>query len=442
MRRNLIKLPIIVAAIISLVACSNHFSPTQYQGVKELRNPDGLSHNASYEELRTKEYLAFRSKMSAFSSKLTEAITKREYQSGKNFVLSPLSAELCLGLAIRSANGMTRQELLDAIGIDYNSFNANYKLFYNSLEREVKNNMNQLTSQLLLTNSIWIDDEADLKNDGLDALKNDYYCHSFNADFNHHNKEANQAIQDFIKDKTKGLINQNLNLSPETLFVLMNTLYLKDLWNPEGHDLSYASKDYKFTNSDKSVSSKQLLTGYYNDGKAITNDDYSCFYTTTERNYSIYYVKANEGKNLKDVFNKDTISHVIDSKNYVYQDDVKLESYHTNCVFPEYDVKGDIDLKKVFTEDFDVKLIFSNACDLSNLSNSPVYCQDFKQIARLKVDKKGIEGAAVTYMAYAGAAGPGEYKDVYETFVVDQEFGFILTSGEDVIFSGIVTNID
>ena len=46
-------------------------------------------------------------------------------------------------------------------------------------------------------------------------------------------------------------------------------------------------------------------------------------------------------------------------------------------------------------------------------------------------------------MAYAGAVGPDEYTDVYETFVVDQEFGFILTNyNGDVIFSGAVTNID
>ena len=46
-------------------------------------------------------------------------------------------------------------------------------------------------------------------------------------------------------------------------------------------------------------------------------------------------------------------------------------------------------------------------------------------------------------MAYAGAAGPDEYTDIYETFEVDKEFGFILTNYYgDIIFSGTVTNID
>ena len=43
----------------------------------------------------------------------------------------------------------------------------------------------------------------------------------------------------------------------------------------------------------------------------------------------------------------------------------------------------------------------------------------------LAVNKSGIEGAAVTYMAYPGDAGPGPYTLVQDTFVVDKEFGFV-----------------
>jgi hypothetical protein len=45
-------------------------------------------------------------------------------------------------------------------------------------------------------------------------------------------------------------------------------------------------------------------------------------------------------------------------------------------------------------------------------------------------------------MAYVGDPGPGPYTLVQDTFVVDKEFGFILTYMDGVIFSGIVNNID
>ena len=177
-------------------------------------------------------------------------------------------------------------------------------------------------------------------------------------------------------------------------------------------------------------------------GRTMNNDDYSAFHTSTNSGFKIYFIKANEGKNIKDVFNKDTINYVVNYKNYVTQDDEKLERYYTQCYFPEYEANGDFDLAKLFKEELNVTSLFSGSCDMSNLTDDDVYCSDFQQIAKLKVDKSGIEGAAVTYMAYAGALGRDEYTEIHEKFIVDQEFGYVVASDDNIIFSGIVTNID
>lgn len=456
----------IMGTLIALVACSNSprnstsnvIGPSSnldtssidgsfeisVEGVKELRNPEGLSHRpSSYEFYYTEDFRSFASKMRDFSAKLSEAIAKREYKSGKNYVVSPLSIELCLGLAIRSSSGETRKELLDVLDIDYDTFNRNYKLYFNYLYEDVKNNMGNTVAQLLLTNSIWIDDEASLKDDCLDALRDDYYCYSYEADFNGKNKETNQAIREFVKQATKGLIDQDLRIPADTILTLMNTIYLKSIWNETGSDLGYAPESYQFKNSNGSISLKQLLIGNLNEGRAIYNEDYSSFHTSGKGGIRIYFIKANEGKNIKDVFNKDTINHILNNQNYVYKDDEKLERYYTQCYFPEYEAYTDLDLVKVFKEDFNVTSLFNrSACDFSNLSNYRLYCSDFRQIAKLKVDKTGIEGAAVTYMTYAGDAGPDGYTEVYEKFIVDQEFGYVITSDSSIIFSGIITNID
>ena len=429
-----------MAAVISITGCFKH---TSYTGAKELRNPEGMDHSYNYKDTTDANYVLFKEKLRSFSSKLSESYAKREFDKENNIVISPLSAEMCLGLAVCASDGETRQELLNVFGLDYNTFNKYYKLYFNELSLERKNSAKQLTSMLLLANSIWIDDEVSLKDSGLDSLKNNYYSYSYNVDFDKKNKQANQAIREFVKDKTKGLINQDLNISPDTLFMLMNTLYLKDIWNDEGSNMSYASGDYKFTNYNGSVSSKSLLNGYYNSGKIISNTNYSSFYTKTLSGFKVFFVKPNAGKDIKDVFTKDTIDYVINSDSYTYIDVEKKEAYFTNCIFPEYSAKSDIDLVSIFKEDFNVQTLFDGRCNFSNLSKDSVYCSDFKQVSKLEVNKKGIEGAAVTYMAYAGSAGPGELTNVYDTFVVDRSFGFVLTNNSsDIIFSGIVTNID
>jgi hypothetical protein len=45
-------------------------------------------------------------------------------------------------------------------------------------------------------------------------------------------------------------------------------------------------------------------------------------------------------------------------------------------------------------------------------------------------------------MAGAGAPQPDPYTYLKYTFVVDKEFGFIVTRYGNVVFSGVVNNID
>lgn len=428
-----------------MVACSSSNSTSSAQEVfitKELRNPTSLSHEYSKDDTNDKGYVAFKNKMMVFSHKISESFAKRYYASGDNIVISPLSIQLCLGLAVRCANGQTRQEILNAFDMDYETFNQYYKLFYNENSFTANTNTGDLMAEQLLTNSIWFDNDVSLLDSGLDALRDDYYCYSFETDFEGNNAQANKDITDFIEKNTNGLLKPDLRLPSSTLFTLINTLYLKDVWNEAGNDLANAPASYKFTNSDGNKSAKQLLYGSYASGRALHTDDYSSFYSDTQNGYRIYYIKANEGKNIKSLFNKDTFTYVLDTNNYERVNDEKMELYQTRCIFPEYSIYSDIDLKNMFIEDFNVKSIFSLAtCDFKNIIESNVYCDSFKQIAKLEVDKKGIRGAAVTYMAYSGSPS-NPYKQVKEDFVVDQEFGFVLTKMGSVIFSGIVTNID
>lgn len=476
MKHKLIKTMIIFGAIVSLAACQEHNvisssesnsvssesnnsssqdkSSSQdssssenhetrvYEGVNQLRSPTVNPNSFDYQTYGNNDnYLAFKSKIQSFSHRLSEAFVKDQYDENKNITISPLSIEMCLGLATYAANGVTRQELLDALGVDFETLNTFYKPFFEQFNITKLSNMDDLASQLLLTNSIWIDKDVEYIDQGLDDLKNNYCCYSYEADFDGHNKDSNDAIKDFIYEQTKGLINPEMNLSPATLFVLLNTLYLKDVWNEGGNSLSYTPQSYPFTNGDGQKVRLNLLMGNFCGGKVIETDDFSSFYTSTDHDYKIYFIKPNEGKTISKVFNKENMAYVLNKNNYVTVDHEKRESYLTRCFFPEYQADCNLDLKKLFIDNFNVKSLFDKNGSLTNVCKTPAYVEDFRHIAKLAVDKKGIEGAAVTYMAYAGAAA-SEYKEVRSNFIIDKEFGFILTNAyNDVIFSGVVSNL-
>ena len=436
------KVLFISLSLIALTAC--HTSGVS-SNVTQLRSPEGLSHSYNYLDTRTEEFLNFKNSMNLFASKMSESYIKREFDQNKNVALAPVSIEMALFLASACANGATREELENALGVSYEDIQQYAKLYFNNLSFLSKNESNQTEGELSITNSIWIDDEVELKDSGLDTLRDVFYSYSYHADFNGDNKGTNDYISNFIKDKTRGVLNPKLNISPNTLFVLMNTLYLKDIWNEAGEDLGYASVDYKFTNLNGKVSSKRLLQGNYTAGKVITGEDFTSFYSMTRHGMKLYFVKPNEGKDIVSLFNQDNISYLLDDKNIVSISHEKKEIYHTRCIFPEYVADSDADIMGILKDDFKVETLFDpSRCDCSNISNDPVYCSEVRHIAKLKVNKKGMEGAAVTYMAYAGASAPLEgYTDVYSDFVIDEACGFVLTNAyNDIIFAGTLTNID
>ena len=453
MSKSSIKSLVILGAVMAMSACSGSPSSnvtsfnSSYVSLsnesKLLRSPDGLDHSYTYEEYIDPNYKAFKAKLSTFANKIAEAFANREYKQNENIVISPFSIEMCIGLAVRSSNNQTRKEMLDALGVDFATFNKYYKLFFNENSFESYDMDKKIEAQLLITNSIWVDDGLHLKDGGLDALRDDYYCYSYQVDFDKENEQACKDIQSFINQKTKGLLNPDIALDNNTLFVLMNTLYLKDIWRDDGSDLQYADKSITFTNIDKTVSDKQLLRSMFTSGKTLTTDDYTSFYTTTKHGINLHFIKPNEGKSVQTIFNKENMDYVLNRKNYVFKDDEKLERYYTNCIFPEFEVDSDLTLNTMFARDLGIQsLLNPTTCDFSSITTDAAYVSKITHLAKLKVNKTGVEGAAVTYMEAPGAAGPDGYTDVYETFTVDKEFGFILSKGENVLFSGIITNID
>ena len=82
-------------------------------------------------------------------------------------------------------------------------------------------------------------------------------------------------------------------------------------------------------------------------------------------------------------------------------------------------------------------------CDFSGITNESVYCDTVIHKCNLKVDKTGIEGAAVVATRGLTSPGPDEYEDVYHDYIVDRAFGFVIVdSYGSVLFAGVINNIE
>ena len=135
-------------------------------------------------------------------------------------------------------------------------------------------------------------------------------------------------------------------------------------------------------------------------------------------------------------------ANVVDDYNAT--DEVNKVRYYTRCLFPEYKCAYNNTLDGVLREKFGINLLFEDpakygeGCDFSPLTDSGAYCGSVRHVTELTVNKRGIEGAAVTIIPGAGAAGPDEYETVYEDFIVDKAFGFVITDNYGTtLFSGV-----
>ena len=163
--------------------------------------------------------------VSAAISQSAEVFARRFSESakdfaaeGKNFAVSPVSAYMALSLAAECAAGETREEILSALGVSYETLRADFGDFYRSLNVEYRQ------GKLLLSNSVWINEREQVFDECVNSLAEKYFCYSYMADFTGDNEGANRAVREFVKERTKGLIDKDFNLKKETAFALINTL--------------------------------------------------------------------------------------------------------------------------------------------------------------------------------------------------------------------------
>ena len=396
-----------------------------------------LSYNLSS---LNEEYFASKEKADAFELKFNEAYLNKFDDGVSNLAISPYSVFMSLGMLYETANNNSAKEILDALNMNENEL-RNFSSFSYRLSNKEKysSNDNKLILREKLLNSIWINEGFNPKEEALNNLSNYYFADSYEAQFFTNNKQANKDLTKYINDETYKFLEPDLKISEYAKIVLMNLLYLKTAWG--NLDLNLTLDEFEFLNSDLSTTKQKFIVGKYQTGRMLEKDLYRAFYNESDSGYRLYFIVPNINQKLKDVYNYQIINEI---RSYDYSS-VNNENvaYLTKCIFPSFSAESCNDIKDLMRESFNIKeCMDKDLADLSKISDTKLYVNDYKHIAKLNVDEKGIEGAAVTVISGdATSAGRGE-NIVYETFLVDRSFAYILEDPyQNILFSGVVNSI-
>ena len=390
--------------------------------------------------LYSAQFKDFTSKVAKFAN---NAAINIGAQGNDNIAVSPISIFMALAMSAECANGDTRQELLDAMGITYDELNANIQALCYTFNKALGySDDGEVKNLIKCVNSLWVRNDLTnkMKDDGIKALNSYCYSDLLKMDFASYN--VNEIIKSYISNETNGLLQPDFNYDSNTAILLMNVIYLREIWNEYGHDLPFTDDNYDFLCYDQSKVSSKLLQGSYNYGRAVETEKFRKFKTSTNSGLQLTFFVPKDGYTLDDIYTSDVLN---DPTPYECIDEAAKKRYFTRCFFPEFEAAYNDDLADVVKKMGVGKFFSAGECDFSNLTDYDVYCRSINHITKLEDARKGIEGAAVTIVEMADKASGGpyedEWEDVLEDFIVDRNFAYVLSMDGVPVFTGVVKTI-
>ncbi|KAK9874763.1 hypothetical protein WA026_005571 [Henosepilachna vigintioctopunctata] len=358
-----------------------------------------------------------------FSKSLYQEILK--HKSG-NVVLSPLSAQIILGLIQLGARGKTALELAETLHLP-KSPNILKEGFKDLISHLKGNNLYDLHT----ANKIYLDHKLEIKSCfKKDSEKYfDAYLDLINfADNQKAAETINQWIQSRTNDKIKNMVPPEL-LGEQTSILLVNTLHFRARWSSPF--IPNETKKRKFFKSEyddiKVDTMHQVEVFNYFENTELDAKLIQLPYQGSDITFTIILPNRIDG--LRAVENK--LDEFFLPQNYTFE---KISLY-----MPKFKINSDFNLIPPLQR-LGIQRIFSGG-DLSGMiaTDKTMPITDVLQKAILDVDEEGTEAAAATVVNLGRIGRVPSTKPALEVHV-DRPFFYAISCGKLPLFVGRVTD--
>ena len=370
-----------------------------------------------------------------FEDALVEFIEANGYEK-ENYMVSPTSFRAAMALAVSGADSDTKGSLLKAMGFesedDMNAwyatvenavkeFNEHLEYRKEQFERDKEfygEDAKEPEGAFSIENSVWRNTNAPgTLSEKYIAYVNEHYdatAENVSAD------KITDAVNNWVDEKTHGLIKKISDDLSEREAVLVNTLYLKTSW---------------YKNFTKEATQEKDFTTI--DGKTVKMD-------FMNQQDSFRYYEDENGKfvilpmegNISAIFILGDVGDVISKLSEANYEETHIE-------LPKFETETSLDKKELvdFCKERGASIAFSNDADFSRMSEDmDLYISDIIQKTKIKTDEDGIEAAAVTAIMMDVKSAIMEEPEIKE-FIANEPFKYlIVTESEnpEILFCGQV----
>jgi len=369
---------LLVAALFLFSACNNSDDPTDL--------PQESTGDATDFQKMVIDY-----GLSTFQNVIAEG--------EENVLISPLSLETALYMTMNGSNGKTLEEFRVALKADKfypPEMNSNYKSLIEKLAPK-----NESTT-LGLANTVFYDKtKVEFHDEFQDIIKE-----TFDGDFNQadfKDSETVNIINQWAKDKTEDRIDKILdNIDPDEALFLINALYFKSDWMKGFAENSVIQRPFTKENGDDVLVDMMFSDDFR---RFYIGEDFSALdLRFTDDEYSMTFILPEDKISAADFINDYTEEDFYDLYIDLYAN--KLNEGRIYSWLPKFEIEAHRDMKDVLAK-MGMETAFQNS-DLSKMGNfsGPTKLSRVLHDTFLKIDERGVEGAAVTTVGIVTTSAP------------------------------------
>ena len=350
-----------------------------------------------------------------------------ERSSGENVVFSPLSIGIAFGMADAGARSETAAQIEDVFHLPGSGrdLHAAFGALDRALVSERKHRI------VRLANRLYPDVGFDVLPNFTETLDGFYGAPVERLDFAADPEGARERINAWVADRTEGRIRELLDsgtITPETVLVLVNALYLEAKWSQPFGKYPTAKQPFKRldgTTVDVPLMRNAELRTRYAEAKGYQAVDLP--YGDGALSMLVVVPPAGKLEELEGGFDSDLLAEI----------DARMTEDVVDLSLPRWSTTYEIDLDETLPE-LGLTLPFEpDAADFTGISPYKPYIAAGVHAADIEVDEKGTVAAAATARGFELSALTAE------TVVrADRPFLYLIRHREtgSILFLGRVTD--
>ena len=352
----------------------------------------------SWEELLAENDIraAFAESLSHFASNSASAVLSAE---DGNAVFSPLSLYYALSILGTGASGQTEAEILGALGVSDKAELADqcarlYRRYAYTEEMEgaraEEYGEEVPQSSIKLADSLWISDDISLKPEYQEVCEEDFYTSSYHVDFKA--QETAEKIGAWISEQTEGVLAPEMELSPDTVLAIINTLYFYGGWQDRFSEA--LTEEDAFTRGDGSKVTVPFMNRTDTMKQFIKEEGYTLSALDTNNGCEVLFLLPDAGTDI-DAFTGDG-----DRLREIFAEtDDKWKTGDVIWKIPKFSFGSSFDLEEALKSMGMERMFDSLSAEFAGMSQDPLYVDRTIQEAHIGVDEEGVEGAAYTMIS-------------------------------------------